>query len=99
MNSTSSPSIPALLRNEEETFGQKGVDTKKEKRKTHEEQKLLMQATLPLPCQHQALPVTVSMLAFSQLFSDKSGDYVDLRTIIACKNKSFAVPCNKSFTL
>ena len=29
VNSTSSPSIPALLRNEEEIFGQKDVDTKK----------------------------------------------------------------------
>lgn len=69
------------------------------KKETHEEQKSLMQATLSLPCQHQALPGAESMLAFSQLFSDKSGDYVDFRNMIACKNKSFAVPYNKSRTL
>ena len=66
------------------------------KKEAHKEQKSLMRATPSLPCQHQALLGTESMLAFSQLFSDKSGDYVDLRNIIACKNKSLAIPYNKS---
>lgn len=88
---------PSILRNEEETLGQKDVHSKI--KEAHEEQKSLMYATPPLPHKHRASPGPVSMLAFTQSFSDKRGDYVDLRNIIAYKNNSLAVIYNKSFTL